>query len=90
MHNNSEIETRLKNAEGHLKGIRRMYDEDAYCIDVMNQVQAVQAALNKVNQILLEDHINSCVITAVQGEDAGERERVLKEIFDVYERATKV
>jgi DNA-binding FrmR family transcriptional regulator len=90
MHGNPEIESRLKNAEGHLAGIQRMYSDGEYCIDVMNQVQAVQAALNKVNQMLLEDHMKSCVITAVQGDDPGERERVLKEISTVYQRATKV
>jgi len=89
MHN-PDVELRLKNAEGHIKGIQRMVGDGAYCIDVMHQVQAVQAALNKVNQILLEDHMKSCVITAVQGEDAEERERVLREISEVYEQATKV
>ncbi len=85
-----DVEVRLKNIEGHVKGIQRMVGEGAYCIDVMHQIQAVQAALNKVNQMLLEDHMKSCVITAVQGDNAGERERVLREISEVYEQATKV
>jgi DNA-binding FrmR family transcriptional regulator len=67
-----------------------MVDEEAYCIDVIRQIQAVQAALNKVAKIVLEDHLHSCVITAVRGEDPDERERVLQEILDVYEAATKV
>jgi len=81
---------RLKTVEGHLRGITRMVEEDAYCIDVIRQIQAVEAALNKVSSIILEDHLNSCVITAIQGEDANERERVLKEIKEVFETATKV
>ncbi len=89
MHN-PDVEKRLKSVDGHIKGIQRMVGEGAYCIDIMHQIQAVQAALNKVNQIILEDHMNSCVITAVRGEDADERERVLHEISEVYERATKV
>lgn len=84
------VEARLKNVEGHIRGIQRMVGEDAYCIDVMHQIQAVQAALHKVNQMVLEDHMKSCVITAVQGDDASERERVLREISEVYEQATKV
>ena len=81
---------RLKTIEGHLRGIQRMLDEDAYCIDIIRQIHAVQAALNKVSGQILEEHLNSCVITAVQGEDSQERERVLKEISDVFEAAMKV
>jgi DNA-binding FrmR family transcriptional regulator len=81
---------RLKTAEGHIAGIRRMVEEEAYCIDVIRQIQAVQSALNKVAQIVLEEHLHSCVITAVRGENPDDRERVLQEIIDVYEAATKV
>ena len=81
---------RLKIIEGHLKGISRMVEEDAYCIDVIRQIQAVEAALNKVSAQILDDHLNSCVITAVQGDDPAERRRVLKEILEVFDTATKV
>ena len=80
---------RLKTVEGHIRGIQRMIEEDTYCIDVIRQIQAVQAALNKISTQMLDEHLNSCLITAVRGEDAGERERVLKEIIDVFEAATK-
>jgi len=65
-------------------------EEDAYCIDIIRQVQAVEAALNKVSAQILEGHLNSCVITAVQGEDPAERQRVLKEVLEVFETSTKV
>ena len=81
--------TRLKNVEGHLRGVERMVEEEAYCIDVIRQIQAVQAALNKISAMILEEHLNSCLITAVRGEDVDERERVLREIADVFEMATK-
>ena len=81
---------RLKIVEGHLHGVIRMMEEDAYCIDVIRQIQAVQAALNKVSAGILENHLNSCVTTAIRGEDPSERVRVLKEITDVFETATKV
>ena len=81
--------TRLKNVEGHLRGVERMVEEDAYCIDVIRQIQAVQAALNKISAMILEEHLNSCLITAVRSEDVDERERVLREIADVFEMATK-
>jgi DNA-binding FrmR family transcriptional regulator len=89
MENNDTLK-RLKIVEGHMRGVIRMMEEDAYCIDVIRQIQAIQAALNKVSTGILEDHLNSCVTTAIRGEDPAERERVLKEITDVFETATKV
>ena len=81
---------RLKTIEGHLRGVIRMVEEDAYCIDIIRQIQAVEGALNKVSTKILENHLNSCVITAVQGDDPSERERVMKEITEVFEMSTKV
>ena len=81
---------RLKIIEGHLKGIIRMVEEDAYCIDVIRQIQAVEGALNKVSAQILEEHLNSCVITAIRSDNEGERERVIKEIAEVFDMANKV
>ena len=81
---------RLKNVEGHIRGIQRMVEEDKSCIDVIRQIHAAQAALNKVSTMILEGHLNSCLITAVRGDDPDDRERVLQEIADVFETATKV
>jgi len=89
MKNTNALE-RLKNVEGHIRGIERMVEEDVYCIDVIRQLQAVQAALNKVSMQILDNHLNSCLITAVRGEDPEERERVLKEIAEVFDMAQKV
>jgi CsoR family transcriptional regulator, copper-sensing transcriptional repressor len=89
MENDNTIR-RLKNIEGHVRGVIRMVEDDTYCIDVIRQIQAVEAALNKVSTKILEDHLNSCVITAIQGSDKKERERVLKEITEVFEMSTKV
>ena len=89
MENDNTIR-RLKNIEGHVRGVIRMVEEDTYCIDVIRQIQAVEAALNKVSAKILEDHLNSCVITAIQGSDKKERERVLKEITEVFEMSAKV
>jgi CsoR family transcriptional regulator, copper-sensing transcriptional repressor len=87
---NDDVLKRLRIVEGHLKGIMRMVEEDAYCIDIIRQIQAVDAALNKVNAQILEGHLNSCVITAVQGDDPAERQRVLKEVLEVFDTANKV
>jgi len=88
--NNEEALRRLKTIEGHLRGIQRMIEENSYCIDVIRQIQAVQAALNKLSAMILTEHLNSCVITAIQGDNTLERERVLREITDVFDAATKV
>lgn len=81
---------RLKTIEGHLKGVIRMVEEDAYCIDVIRQIQAVDAALNKVSTQILENHLNSCVIDAIKSNNPKEREKVLKEITEVFEMSAKV
>lgn len=81
---------RLKSVEGHLRGIQKMVEDDKYCIDVIRQIQATQSALNKVTTMILEEHLHSCLITAVRGDDPDDRERVLREIADIFDTATKV
>jgi DNA-binding FrmR family transcriptional regulator len=81
---------RLKTIEGHVRGIEKMLENGDYCIDIIRQIQAVQAALNKTSLTILDGHLNSCLVTAIRGEDVDERERVLKEIAEIYETATKV
>lgn len=83
-------QNRLKTVEGHIRGVQRMIDEGVYCIDVIRQINAIQAALNKISLNILESHLNSCLFTAVRGDDPEEQERVLKEIVDVFEAAIRV
>ena len=90
MEKSENVLRRLKTVEGHLRGVIRMVEQDEYCIDVIRQIQAVESALNKVNSQILANHLDSCVTTAIQGNNAKERERVLKEITDVFEMSTKV
>jgi DNA-binding FrmR family transcriptional regulator len=87
---NEQAINRLKTIEGHIRGVERMVEEDAYCIDVIRQIQAIQAALNKVSSQILEGHLNSCVITAIRGDDPSERERVLNEVMDVFSATQKL
>ena len=81
---------RLKIIEGHVRAVIRMVEEDTYCSDVIRQIQAIDSALNKVSTQILENHLNSCVITAIKGDDPKERERVLKEITEVFDMSAKV
>ena len=85
-----QVIRRLRSIEGHVKGIEKMVEADQYCVDVMRQVIATQAAMAKLNEMILENHLNTCVIEAVRGNDPKARERVLDEISDVFEMSRKV
>ena len=78
---------RMKNVEGHVRGIERMLENEAYCIDVIRQIQAVQAALTKISVSVLDDHMQTCLSKSLDGE---KREQMLREITEVYEMASKV
>ena len=67
-----ELINRLNRIEGQIRGIKNMVDEERYCVDILNQVSAVQAALNSFNKELLANHIRSCVVEDIQkgNEDA--------------------
>jgi len=86
----TQVLNRLRSIEGHVRGIGRMVDEDAYCIDVIKQTVAVQRALDKVNALILQNHLQTCVATAIRGEEPQERERVIGELLEVFETASKL
>lgn len=75
---------RLQSADGHMRGIQRMVEEDKYCIDVIKQIGAVQAALDKVKEIILDNHLHTCATTAIRGDDAERREAVIDEILEIF------
>ena len=66
-----------------------MVEEGAYCIDIVNQITAVQRALKKVSGLLLDQHLHSCVTDAMRGPDAAAREQVLGELLEVFEATGK-
>ena len=80
---------RLKSIAGHVNGIVRMLEEDRYCIDVIKQIQATQTALARVSESILDSHLRTCVTTAIQGDDQAERERMLKEVVEVFRYSDK-
>ncbi|MCO5184287.1 MAG: metal-sensitive transcriptional regulator [Anaerolineae bacterium] len=83
------ISRRIASAAGHLKGVQRMVEDDTYCIDVIQQIQAVEAALDKVKVLILDNHLHTCVTTAIRGDDPVERERMLAEITSVFDMQNK-
>ncbi len=89
-HDHHEDIQRLKTVEGHIRGILRMLEEDQYCIDIIRQIQAVQAALNKISTRILDGHLNTCLLTAIKGDDPQERQQALNEITGIFETANRV
>ena len=90
MADHKDLLNRLKTVEGHVRGVQRMVEEDAYCIDILKQTQAIQRALDAFNSLVLADPLNGCVTTAIRGEDPGERERVVTELLQVFEATSKL
>lgn len=84
-----DIVRRLKSVEGHVRGIERMVEEDAYCVEVVNQILAVQRALKKVSALVLDQHLHSCVTHAIRGSDPAAKDRVLGELLEVFEATGK-
>ncbi len=72
---------RLSYIEGHLSGIRKMLEEDKYCVDVLKQTYAVRRAIEKMESILLEGHLQSCV---VEGIKEGREDEVVGELTELY------
>jgi len=89
-HHKQQLLTRLKTIEGHVRGVQRMVEEDTYCIDVLKQTQAIQRALDKFNSLVLAEHLNGCVTTAIRSEDPQERERVVSELLQVFETTSNL
>ena len=81
-----QIESRLSRIEGQVRGLRKMVDEDRYCIDVLTQVSAVKAALDGVALLLLQDHTEHCVVEAIQ---AGDGSTKVRELNEAVERLVK-
>lgn len=82
----SKIIRRLKIAEGHLKKVREMLEKNAYCIDVLHQSQAVQAAIKEIDSLILNNHLNTCVVDAIK---KGKDKEVIEEIMAVFKKSRK-
>ena len=78
---------RLARIEGQVRGIARMVGEDRYCIDILTQIAAVQAALRKVEGEILQNHVNTCVEHAIASGNAEEQRRKVAELMEVLNRS---
>jgi len=75
---------RLNRIEGQIKGIRKMVDEDRYCVDILNQIAAARAALDSIAIIFFEDHTRGCVSRAIKNQE-GEKE-IIQELMEVMDK----
>lgn len=78
---------RLARISGHLDAVIRMVDDERYCVDVIHQIKAVQAALDKVSEGLLRNHLNTCVADAMRNQD---EQRVIDELMAIFKKAPQL
>ncbi len=78
------LKKRLARALGHLNAVYKMVDDEKYCIDVLNQLKAVQSALDKTAQLMLKQHLDTCVVEAVKANDSA---RVMDEIWQLLRKS---
>ncbi len=81
-----QILNRLATIEGHLRGIRKMVEDDQYCVDILRQTYAVQQALKKLEAVLLEGHLNGCL---VEGFQEGRDQEMVRELAELFALARK-
>ena len=84
--NQEEALRRLSSIEGHLRGIRKMVEDDAYCVDILKQTYAVRRAIDKLDEGLLKGHLNHCV---PQGMSEGRTEQVVSELEELFALAKR-
>ena len=80
---------RLNKIEGQVRGIAKMIDEKRYCIDVITQISAVRAALRRVEEAVLKDHVGHCVEHAIASGDKAEQRKKVAELMDVLARSDR-
>jgi DNA-binding FrmR family transcriptional regulator len=81
-----DVLKRLKFIEGHLEGVRRMIEKDEYCVDVLKQTHAVRKAIEKVEAIILEGHLRTCVVDGMRD---GRQDQVVGELMELYTQANR-
>jgi DNA-binding FrmR family transcriptional regulator len=86
---NQKLLTRLARIEGQVRGVARMVEEDRYCIDILNQMQAVKSALKRVEEEILKGHAAHCVAHAIRSGDAKDQTRKFSELVELFSRYGK-
>lgn len=85
----ASIARRLARIEGQVRGLAQMVEGNRYCLDVVTQVRAARSALAKIEQMVLADHLGSCVEQAILSGDPDEQRKKVAELIDVFSRADR-
>jgi DNA-binding FrmR family transcriptional regulator len=85
-----KVRHRLRRIEGQVRGLQRMVDEEAYCVDVLTQVASVVSALEKVGTLVLKDHVEHCVRESIEGGDRQKADEKVEELTAAVERFLRV
>ena len=80
---------RLNRIEGQVRGVARMVDEDRYCIDIVTQIAAVRAALRRVEEVVLQDHVGHCIQHAITSGGTAEKTEKIAELMEVFSRSNR-
>jgi len=80
-----QILKRMNYICGHLEGVKKMINDDKYCIDIILQNKAVISAIRKVNEMVLESHLDTCVAEAIKDKSQKERKKKVKELLKIFE-----
>ena len=84
-----QVITRLRRIEGQIRGVQKMVEEDRYCMDIVAQTRAVVAALRGVEDLVMENHMHTCVADAFKSADGSEQRRKIDEVMDVLSQFRK-
>ena len=84
-----KIVNRLRRVEGQIRGVTQMVEDDRYCIDILNQIQAVKSALGRAESEILKRHAACCVTEAISSGDADEQKVKFNELIDLFEKAKR-
>jgi DNA-binding FrmR family transcriptional regulator len=88
-HHDPKLIQRLSRIQGQVGGIARMIEEDRYCIDVLNQIQAIKAGLRKVEDELLKSHSNHCVASAIESGDVKQARTKFAELVELFSKSAR-
>lgn len=85
----SQTVNRLSRIEGQIRGIRKMIEDGRYCIDILTQTRAISAAINKVEALIMKQHLETCVADSLAGSNKDDKESKIDEIMEVFSRFNK-
>lgn len=81
-----EVLSRLRSIAGHLRGVEKMVDDDKYCVDVLRQTMAIEKAMQRVDELILEGHLETCVADSFR---EGRSQKTVGELLDIFKTARK-